>query len=48
MFSNSKKSKFDPRGGGQHFSNNSAIQKCLNDPVGGWEGAGFHNLQGQS
>ena len=27
MFSNSKKSEIDPRGGGQHFSNKSEIQK---------------------
>ena len=37
MFSNSKKSEFDPRGG-QHYSNNSDIQKFLNYPVEGWGG----------
>ena len=29
-----KKSEFDPRGG-EHFSNNSEIQKILNYPGGG-------------
>ena len=35
MFSNSKLSEIDPRGGGQHFSNKSKIQKSLKYPKGG-------------
>ena len=35
MFSNSKMSQIDPRGGGQHFSNQSQIKKSLKYPIGG-------------
>ena len=35
MFSNSKNSEIDLRGGGQHFSNKSEIQKSLKYPIGG-------------
>ena len=35
MFSISKMSEIDPRGGGQQFSKMSEIQKCLNYPRGG-------------
>ena len=34
MFSNLKMSEIDPRGGGQHFSNKSEIQKRLKYPMG--------------
>ena len=41
MFSNSKMSEIDPRGGGQHFSDKSEIQKSLKYPMGGGGQAHF-------